>query len=176
MAHFIAHSDETIAYLTFNQSGSLLFTAGHRGHEFHIFSLLPHPGHPSFGAVVHLYTLIRGNTAALVQHVSFNHDSRWVAVTTFNGTTHVYPVTPYGGEFLTFIFIVDQQLIDLLDLGPITLRTHSSTKVVNRQSRFHRSAGLGGLDTARTPPSPPLYASSTSPSGSSARVSWSGTY
>lgn len=35
-------------------------------------------------------------------------------------------------------------------LGPITVRTHSSRRVVNRSSRFHTSAGLDDLDQATT--------------------------
>lgn len=33
-------------------------------------------------------------------------------------------------------------------VGPITVRTHSSRRVVNRSSRFHTSAGLDDLDQA----------------------------
>lgn len=36
-------------------------------------------------------------------------------------------------------------------VGPITVRTHSSPRVVNRSSRFHTSAGLDDLDQASTP-------------------------
>lgn len=43
-------------------------------------------------------------------------------VTTLRGTTHVFPISPYGGS--------------------VGLRTHTSQRVVNRLSRFHRSAGL----------------------------------
>ena len=35
-------------------------------------------------------------------------------------------------------------------LGPITVRTHSSRRVVNRSSRFHTSAGLDDLDQGTT--------------------------
>ena len=35
--------------------------------------------------------------------------------------------------------------------GPITVRTHSSRRVVNRSSRFHTSAGLDDLDQSSTP-------------------------
>lgn len=54
--------------------------------------------------------------------MTFSTDSRWVAVSSLRGTTHVFPVTPYG--------------------GPIGLRTHSTPHVVNKLSRFHRSAGI----------------------------------
>lgn len=52
----------------------------------------------------------------------FSSDSRWAGITTLRGTTHVFPITSYG--------------------GPIGLRTHTSPYVVNRLSRYHRSAGL----------------------------------
>ena len=57
-----------------------------------------------------------------IQDIAFSPDSRWVAVSTLRGTTHIFPITPYG--------------------GPVGVRTHTSTRVVNRLSRFHRSAGL----------------------------------
>jgi hypothetical protein len=57
-----------------------------------------------------------------VQDIAFAADSRWVAVSTLRGTTHVFPITPYG--------------------GPVGIRTHATPHVVNRLSRFHRSAGL----------------------------------
>ena len=56
------------------------------------------------------------------QDIAFSPDSRWVAVSTLRGTTHIFPITPYG--------------------GPVGVRTHTSSRVVNRLSRFHRSAGL----------------------------------
>ncbi len=35
-----------------------------------------------------------------VQDVAFTLDSRWVAISTIRGTTHVFPITPYGGRQL----------------------------------------------------------------------------
>jgi len=29
--------------------------------------------------------------------MAFSQDSRWVTVSTHRGTTHVFPITPYGG-------------------------------------------------------------------------------
>lgn len=54
--------------------------------------------------------------------MAFSSDSRWVAVSTLNGTTHIFPISPYGGE--------------------PTVRTHTSSRVVNKMSRFHTSAGM----------------------------------
>ncbi|CAG9819698.1 unnamed protein product [Phaedon cochleariae] len=121
VAHFTAHT-EAIVYLKFDPSGLLLFTADKRGHDFHLFRIHPHPGGPALAAVHHLYVLHRGDTSARVQHMCFSPDSRWAAVSTSRGTTHVFPVTPYGGH--------------------VGVRTHATPHVVNKMSRFHRSAGL----------------------------------
>ena len=37
--------------------------------------------------------------------ISFNHDTRWVTVSTHRGTTHLFPITPYGGIY-TFMFCI----------------------------------------------------------------------
>ncbi|XP_049537113.1 uncharacterized protein LOC125951959 isoform X2 [Anopheles darlingi] len=128
VAHFVAHSEALVA-LAFDAPGMLLLTADRRGHDFHVFRLHPHPSGASLAAVHHLYVLHRGDTTAKVQDVAFSLDSRWVAVSTLRGTTHVFPVTPYG--------------------GPAGVRTHGSPHVVNRLSRFHRSAGLS-IDAMRS--------------------------
>ncbi|KAG7210236.1 hypothetical protein KM043_011785 [Ampulex compressa] len=121
IAHFTAHSDAIVA-MTFDLSGALLMTADKRGHDFHVFRIQPHPGGPTLAAVHHLYVLHRGDTTAKVQDMVFSSDTRWAAISTVRGTTHVFPVAPYG--------------------GPVGVRTHSTPHVVNRLSRFHRSAGL----------------------------------
>ncbi|XP_026283554.1 uncharacterized protein LOC113209984 isoform X2 [Frankliniella occidentalis] len=133
IAHFIAHNEAIVA-LEFDPSGTLLLTADKRGHDFHVFRLQPHPGGSSLSAVHHLYVLHRGDTTAKVQNVAFSCDSRWVAVSTMRGTTHVFPLTPYG--------------------GPVGFRTHGSPLVVNRLSRFHRSAGLSADGRSSPVPSP----------------------
>lgn len=63
-----------------------------------------------------LLNIYRGDTSARVQDMTFSIDSRWVAVSSLRGTTHVFPVTPYG--------------------GPVGLRTHSTPHVVNKLSRL----------------------------------------
>lgn len=129
-------------------SGSLLVTASTEGHSFNVFHLIPHPWLCGESTVHHLYTLFRGATSASVQDIGISWDSRWVAVSTLNGTTHLFPITPYGGE--------------------INLRTHMSNRVVNKMSRFHTSAGIEamGLQSHSSIPIPSSSASSPSPHNS----------
>uniref|UniRef100_A0A1I8NQE3 BCAS3 WD40 domain-containing protein n=1 Tax=Stomoxys calcitrans TaxID=35570 RepID=A0A1I8NQE3_STOCA len=130
VAHFIAHSEALVA-MEFDNSGMLLVTADRRGHDFHVFRIQANPVGSSLAAVHHLYVLHRGDTSAKVQNISFSLDSRWVAVSTLRGTTHVFPITPYG--------------------GPMGVRTHTSLHVVNKLSRFHRSAGLSAEGRSNSP-------------------------
>lgn len=126
VAHFVAHLTDPVVSLTFDPTGTLLLTADSQGRSFNLFKIMAHPFSSSQATVYHLYILKRGDTAAQIQSVSFTSDSRWVAVTTLRSTTHIFPITPYGGQ--------------------ITKRTHMSQRVVSRTSRFHRSAGLEDIE------------------------------
>ena len=75
-------------------------------------------------SVHHLYTLQRGDTTAQIHNFCFSNDSRYLAAVTKRGTTHVFPINPYG--------------------GPATVRTHCSARVTNERSLFQISAGLRG--------------------------------
>lgn len=155
VAHFVAHSEPIVA-IKFDASGMLLVTADKRGHDFHVFRIHPHPSGPNLASVHHLYVLHRGDTTAKVQvckslgfycffstlclftffffylqDINISFDSRWIAVSTLRGTTHVFPITPYGGA--------------------VGVRTHASPHVVNRLSRFHRSAGLAADGRSNSP-------------------------
>ena len=37
-------------------------------------------------------------TCILVSHMTFTTDSRWLAVSTERGTTHLFAINPYGGK------------------------------------------------------------------------------
>ncbi|KAI5732486.1 hypothetical protein M8J76_000873 [Diaphorina citri] len=154
VSHFVAHTTPIVA-LSFDPTGLLLLTAEKRGHKFNVFRIEPSKAGPSHASVHHLYILHRGDTTARVQDITFSSDSRWVAVSSLRGTTHVFPITMYGGG--------------------IGLRTHTTPHVVNRLSRFHKSAGIVSVGTSAAAPGKghksPLGGSgtdlSTSPSSSS---------
>ncbi|KAG8545907.1 hypothetical protein GDO81_020153 [Engystomops pustulosus] len=128
----------------------LLVTSDTLGHDFHVFQILTHPWSSSQSAVHHLYTLHRGETEAKVQDICFSHDCRWVVVSTLRGTSHVFPINPYGGQ--------------------PCVRTHMSPRVVNRMSRFQKSAGLEEIEQELTSKQggrcSPVPGLSSSPSGS----------
>nr|XP_002121003.3 breast carcinoma-amplified sequence 3 homolog [Ciona intestinalis] len=134
IAHFVAHAGHAVSLMEQSACGRLLATADQLGHAFHVFSVLPHPCGPTQAAVHHLYTLRRGDTSAQVQELRFSWDSRWLCASTRRGTCHVFPVAPYGGN-------------------PI-VRTHISDRLVNRSSRFHKSAGLDDIEYTEPTPIP----------------------
>ncbi|XP_043574030.1 breast carcinoma-amplified sequence 3 isoform X1 [Chiloscyllium plagiosum] len=150
VAHFLAHDNKPISCMAFNPSGMLLVTTDTQGHDFHVFRILTHPCSSSQSAVHHLYTLHRGETEAKVQDICFSQDCRWVVISTLRGTSHVFPVNPYGGQ--------------------PSVRTHMSPRVVNRMSRFQKSAGLEDIEqelsTKQGGRCSPVAGLSSSPSGS----------
>jgi breast carcinoma-amplified sequence 3 len=97
VAHFVAHA-EAVTVMSFDPSGMLLLTADRRGHDFNVYRIQSHPSGSVLAAAHHLYVCHRGDTSAKVQDITFSFDSRWVAVSSLRGTTHVFPITPYGGQ------------------------------------------------------------------------------
>jgi len=143
VAHFIAHNKAVVA-MEFDTNGTLLLTADSVGNYFNLYKIMAHPSGATYSTVHHLYSLYRGETPGSVQDIAFSPDARWVAVSTLRGTTHLFPITPYGGS--------------------VGVRTHTSNRVVNRLSRFHRSAGLDEYTnttntSGRSSPNPSLGSS-----------------
>ncbi|NP_001360481.1 BCAS3 WD40 domain-containing protein [Caenorhabditis elegans] len=120
MCHYVAHVDP-ISYIAFSPDQRLVLSADANANVFNIFLLMPHATSSSLAAVQHLYKLNRGSTPAKVVSTAFSEDCRWLAITTNHATTHVFAVCPFGGK--------------------PNQRTHGDT-FVNKESRFHRSAGL----------------------------------
>jgi len=95
IAHFQAHTSG-ISAMAFSPNGSLLVTASSQGHELCVFQILPNvtgdPGKPSFNL---LYRLKRGTyTNAIIEDISFNSSSQWVAVSSARGTTRKLASSP----------------------------------------------------------------------------------
>jgi hypothetical protein len=125
IAHFLAHQ-EAIHALEFNPNGRLLVSADSLGQYFNVFQINSNPYKCTRTVVKHLYSLYRGDTSAKVRNISFSNDSRWLAIGTKRGTTHVFPINPHG--------------------GPVNARTHSRPYVVNRISKHQRTAGFVDQD------------------------------
>ena len=51
----------------------------------------------------------------------FSHDSRWVTVSSHRGTTHLFPITPYGGintfDIRVWQIVTDNKFRDHLDVN-----------------------------------------------------------
>ena len=56
------------------------------------------PPSPEEDVPWHVYSLRRGRTSAVIQHMEVSPDGRWVAVGTLKGTVHVFAINPYGGQ------------------------------------------------------------------------------
>ncbi|CAF1145037.1 unnamed protein product [Adineta ricciae] len=129
IAHFQAHT-EPIGYLQFNPSGHLLVTCDTSGHYFNVLEIQASPYRCTRTYIRHLYTLFRGDTDCRVSHITFTTDSRWLAVSTKRGTTHLFAINPYGGA--------------------VNIRSHTKNHVVNKASRYHRTAGLEDQSSRHT--------------------------
>ncbi|KAF0747328.1 hypothetical protein AaE_007765 [Aphanomyces astaci] len=79
IASFEAHSS-AITSIAFDPSGMLVVSSSDKGQTLHVHRVQD-------GAL--LYRLHRGITHARIRHVATSLDSKWIAVTTSRGTTHM---------------------------------------------------------------------------------------
>jgi hypothetical protein len=84
----------------------------------------------------------------LVSHMTFTNDSRWLAVSTKRGTTHLFAINPYGGKKISTILKFFS--ITFFISGVVNIRTHTKNYVVNKASRYHRTVGLDEQPTRQT--------------------------
>lgn len=129
VAHFLAHQ-EPIYALEFNPNGRLLVTADCLGQYFNVFQINPNPFKCTRTNIKHLYSLYRGDTGAKVRDISFSMDSRWLAISTKRGTTHIFPIN--------------------IDGGTVNARTHSKPFVANKTSKHQRTSGFLENEIFRT--------------------------
>jgi WD40 repeat protein len=98
LSHFQPHTNP-ISELSFNPSGTLLFTTSMSGQTFHVFEILGKRRPGCRKPIRHLYRLSRGYTNASVGEnaVAWSSDSRWCGVATGRGTVHMFGINPFGG-------------------------------------------------------------------------------
>ncbi|ETW01370.1 hypothetical protein H310_06920 [Aphanomyces invadans] len=87
IASFVAHAS-AITSLAFNPSGMLVISSSDKGQTLHVHRVQDN---------ALLYRLHRGITHARIRHITTSMDSKWIAITTSRGTTHIYAIRPEGG-------------------------------------------------------------------------------
>ena len=68
--------------------------------------------------------------------MTFTTDSRWLAVSTKRGTTHLFAINPYGGKFPGRFIGESMRSV----LGAVNVRSHTKASVMNKVSRSNRTA------------------------------------
>nr|CAG8452210.1 14887_t:CDS:10 [Entrophospora candida] len=110
IAHFTPHT-HPVGYLSFNPSGTFLYSTSTQGHQFHVFEIFGNSKYRRVAnggvnnniggsrSVKRVYKLSRGITDAIVGEggVCWSEDSRWCGVATGRGTIHIFAINPYGG-------------------------------------------------------------------------------
>ncbi|XP_068341645.1 autophagy-related protein 18h-like [Pyrus communis] len=105
VSQFRAHTSP-ISALCFDPSGTLLVTASIHGNNINIFRIMPSCSRngsctQSFdwtSSHVHLYKLHRGITSAVIQDICFSQYSQWITIVTSRGTSHIFALSPFGGD------------------------------------------------------------------------------
>ncbi|KAJ3042742.1 Breast carcinoma amplified sequence 3 [Rhizophlyctis rosea] len=95
ICHWKPHTNP-ISFISFNPNQTLLVTASTQGGTFYVWQM---PGRSRISipkSARCLYKLERGYTSVNVEDVAFSLDSRWIAVSTAHGTTHIYRINPAG--------------------------------------------------------------------------------
>lgn len=60
----------------------------------------------------------------------FSHDSRWVTVSSHRGTTHLFPITPYGGKLIRLINWYSSQIAGISMFIYVHVHEFSSTCIM----------------------------------------------
>eukprot|EP01089_Gocevia_fonbrunei_P000877 TRINITY_DN1085_c0_g1_i2.p1 TRINITY_DN1085_c0_g1~~TRINITY_DN1085_c0_g1_i2.p1 ORF type:complete len:478 (+),score=114.64 TRINITY_DN1085_c0_g1_i2:197-1630(+) len=131
IAHFRAHR-APITYMAFDPSGTLLVTSAEGGYDFKVFQIIPSEKIQKSYRLI--YTLTRGSTSAIITHVSFTDDSRWMAASSDHGTTHIFAINAEGGSVNIYTHIPSQAIPkhDLPFLQSVQEAKHITLAVSNR--------------------------------------------
>lgn len=108
---FMVSRKQPVAKLEFSSDGISIGVVLKDGQSLKIFRLQPNPyrlAQPEITGAseseiskvisVHVYDLRRGRTSAVVEHIDWAKDGRYVGVGTRNRTVHIYALNPYGGK------------------------------------------------------------------------------
>ena len=127
VTEIVLSRSQPISKLSFSSDGTRLAVSSKDGHTIRIYDIRPtskvvrrvlagprggpdpgyaddlrsiiHAGlHAGQIGPVHMYDLQRGRTNAVIENISWNDDTRWVAIGSKKRTVHVFPVNPYGGR------------------------------------------------------------------------------
>jgi hypothetical protein len=114
IGEFIVSRGQPVARLEFSPDGISVGVILKDGQSLKVFRLQPNPrvlvsssqpeisGTSEFkfptGTSVQVYDLRRGRTSAIVEHVDWAQDGRYVGVGTRNRTVHIFALNPYGGK------------------------------------------------------------------------------
>lgn len=97
VCQFISHRGVDLSFLKFDPSGLLLVTAPVDGQTLHVHRLFPEMPSLDGSNQRLLYKIVRGVTHATILDAAFSADSRWLALSTARGTTHIFAMTMEGG-------------------------------------------------------------------------------
>lgn len=112
LSQYMVSKHQPISELTFSEDGTSLAVALKDGRAMRVYRLRPSPKEFRNQAAAedktsyddnespppwHIYDLRRGRTPAIVEHVSWAHDARWLGVCTRKRTVHIFALNPYGG-------------------------------------------------------------------------------
>ncbi|KAJ3997637.1 hypothetical protein F5050DRAFT_1568895 [Lentinula boryana] len=112
--HFVASKSQPVSSMRFSASGTSLLIAPRDGQTLSVYDIRIDPlsrlnetyedrkdtSHgESKGTVspLHVYSLRRGRTPAVIESADWASDGRWLAIGTRKRTVHVFAVNPYGG-------------------------------------------------------------------------------
>jgi len=111
---FIVSRGQPVARLEFSPDGISVGVVLKDGQSLKVFRLQPSPrvlvssSQPEISGTsefefptatsVQVYDLRRGRTSAIVEHVDWAKDGRYVGVGTRNRTVHIFALNPYGGK------------------------------------------------------------------------------
>lgn len=105
-----------VTSMTWDTTGTLLAVVPADGQYVHIYKISGVCDSNSNSNIKCLYRLFRGISHATIRSIAFSSDSKWITMSSTNGTTHIYAINPNGGQ--------------------VTYYTHSAVSQPNNQQKY----------------------------------------